>query len=134
MVSFRIMKKLELAKISLLGQSFPTRPYQMNFAKNRNLEAFDGLLDVMGRRFSPHGSLMFDRSGFSKGFTILAANLAPSGAGRGSLGLIKQGNLSLSLTFERPLPNTIMVLSLRYLTQCSKLTTFANLSPISLDE
>lgn len=112
MVSFRIMKKLELAKISLLGQSFPTRPYQMNFAKNRNLEAFDGLLDVMGRRFSPHGSLMFDRSGFSKGFTILAANLAPSGAGRGSLGLIKQGNLSLCLTFERPLPNTIMVLSL----------------------
>lgn len=94
------------------GQSFPSQPYKMDFSKNMSLEAFDGFMNVTGRRFSGMGSMMFDRTSFAKGFTILAANLAPSGTGRDTLGLIKEGNLSFSLSFAKPLENTVMVIGL----------------------
>lgn len=94
------------------GQCFPSRPYRMDFPRKMSLEAFDGFLTVTGRRFAGLGSLMFDRTGFGQGYTILAANLAPSGTGRDTLGLIKEGNLSLSLSFAKPLPNTVMVVGL----------------------
>lgn len=98
--------------VQIDGQSYPNRPYQTDFSTYKSLDAYDGLQDVLGRRFQPQGSLMFDRSDFARGYTILAANLAPSGTGRESLGLIKEGNLSLSLAFSKPLDKTIMVCTL----------------------
>lgn len=56
--------------------------------------------------------MMFNRDEFAAGYTILAVNLAPSGTGRESLGLIKEGNLSVALSFSTPLVNTIMVATL----------------------
>ena len=58
------------------------------------------------------GSLMFDRTSFAGGFTIMAANLAPSSTGRDTLGLIREGNLSIELDFAKPLPNTVMIVAL----------------------
>jgi hypothetical protein len=84
----------------------------MNFAQNKSLEAYNGFADVVGKRYHPNSAILFNRTAFQQGYTIFAANLAPSGVGRGSLGLIKEGNLSISLSFETVLPNTVMVLSL----------------------
>ena len=104
----------DLTRISVEvdGISYPTKPYMMNFAHGKSLEAYDGLLDVLGRKHAPHGSLMFDRSGHQNGYAIYGFSLSPSGSGLGELGLIKQGNMSISLAFQNPTTSTLMAVSL----------------------
>lgn len=94
------------------GVSYPTKPYNMNFASKKWLEPYDGLLDVLGRKHAPYGSLMFDRTEYGQGYTIFGFCLSPTGSGFGELGLIKQGNLSISLMLTRALPHTCMLFSL----------------------
>ena len=85
------------------GQGYPTKPYQPEFEKGRSIECYDGLLDVLGRRGSPTGELPFDRDGYCNGYTIFGFDLTPGGTGRGPLSLIKQGNLSVTVTFGKKL-------------------------------
>ncbi len=96
------------------GQSFPTKPYQADFSKHRSLECYDGLLDAIKQRNVPHGELPFDRDSFEKGYTLFGFDLTPGGTGRGPLTLIKQGNLSVAVTFGggTGLPETVMMVCL----------------------
>ena len=96
------------------GQSYPTKPYLADFAKHRSLECYDGLLDSLKQRNVPHGELPFDREGYEGGYCIFGFDLTPGGTGRGALTLIKQGNLSVSVTFggNSGLNETVMMVCL----------------------
>jgi len=96
------------------GQSYPTKPYLADFAKHRSLECYDGLLDSLKQRNVPHGELPFDREGYEGGYCIFGFDLTPGGTGRGALTLIKQGNLSVSVTFggNSGLTETVMMVCL----------------------
>ncbi len=91
------------------GQSFPTKPYQMDFSKYQSIEPFDGLLDTLKQRNNPFGELPFHRESYAYGYTIFGFDLTPGGTGLGALTLIKQGNLSVAVTFENPTTETVML-------------------------
>jgi len=91
------------------GQSYPTKPYQADFDRYSSLECYDGLLDTLKQRNSPFGELPVSREGYPYGFTVFGFDLTPGGTGRGALTLVKQGNLSVSVTFEKQLPETVMM-------------------------
>ncbi|XP_055344937.1 uncharacterized protein F54H12.2-like [Paramacrobiotus metropolitanus] len=80
------------------GQSYPTKPYTADFAHNLSLECYDGLLDTLGHRPSLQGGLPFNRTQYNDGYTIFGFDLTPGHTGRGPLTLIKQGNLSVSVS------------------------------------
>lgn len=81
------------------GQSFPSKPYRADFSKKSSLECYDGLLDALGRRGDPTGEFIVDRKGYENGYTIFGFDLTPGATGLGPLTLIKQGNLSVAVTF-----------------------------------
>ncbi len=84
------------------GQLFPTKPYPCDFAKHLTLECCDGLLDTLKQRNTPFGELPLNREVFENGFTIFGFDLTSGGTGRGALTLIKQGNLSVAVSFNHP--------------------------------
>ena len=91
------------------GQSFPGRPYTADFAKGQSLECYNGLLETLDKRHDSHGEFWFDREQYNGGYTLFGMKLGT--CGRGTLGLIRQGNLSLSLAFAQPLKSTIMMVA-----------------------
>jgi hypothetical protein len=91
------------------GQSFPGRPYIADFDKNQSLECYNGLLETLEKRNDPLGELPIDRDQYAGGYSIYGMKLAT--CGRGTLGLIKQGNLSVSVTFAQPLKSTVMMIA-----------------------
>ncbi|XP_055357114.1 uncharacterized protein F54H12.2-like [Paramacrobiotus metropolitanus] len=91
------------------GQSYPTKPYTADFDRKLSLECYDGLLDTLGHRPSLQGGLPFNRTQYNDGYTIFGFDLTPGHTGRGPLTLIKQGNLSVSVSFGKPLKSTIMM-------------------------
>ncbi|XP_055334067.1 uncharacterized protein F54H12.2-like [Paramacrobiotus metropolitanus] len=91
------------------GQSFPSKPYISHFEHNLSLECYDGLLDTLGYRPSLQGGLPFNRTEYNQGYTVFGFDLTPGHTGRGPLTLIKQGNLSVSVSFAKPLTTTIMM-------------------------
>jgi hypothetical protein len=91
------------------GQSFPGRPYIADFDKNQSLECYNGLLETLEKRNDPLGELPIDRDQYAGGYSIYGMKLAT--CGRGTLGLIKQGNLSVSVTFAQPLKTTVMMIA-----------------------
>ncbi|GAV09143.1 LOW QUALITY PROTEIN: hypothetical protein RvY_18737 [Ramazzottius varieornatus] len=92
-----VHKNLTQISLQVDGVSFPSKLYLVDFETGRSLEGFDGLLDVLGRKHAPGGSLPFERDGYAKGYTFFAFDLSPSGCGRNALGLIKQGDVTISL-------------------------------------
>ena len=91
------------------GQSFPTKPYAANFTTNSSLECYDGLLDALKQRNTTYGELPFDRDVYENGYTLFGFDLTPGATGRGPMTLVKQGNLSVSVTFRVGLPETMMM-------------------------
>ncbi|XP_055355053.1 uncharacterized protein F54H12.2-like [Paramacrobiotus metropolitanus] len=91
------------------GQSYPNKPYMADFERSLSLECYDGLLDTLGHRPSLQGSLPFTRTQYNQGYTLYGFDLTPGHTGRGPLTLIKQGNLSVSVSFGKPLEKTIMM-------------------------
>ncbi|XP_055339083.1 uncharacterized protein F54H12.2-like [Paramacrobiotus metropolitanus] len=91
------------------GQSYPTKPYTADFGRSSSLECYDGLLDTLGHRPSLQGGLPFNRTQYNDGYTTFGFDLTPGHTGRGPLTLIKQGNLSVSVSFGKPLKNTAMM-------------------------
>ena len=65
-----IHKNLTQISIEVDGVSFPTKPYSVDFASGRTLEAYNGLLDVLGRKNLSGGSVLFNRTEFNKGYTV----------------------------------------------------------------
>ena len=94
------------------GQSFPTKPYSTNFPKHQFLEAHDGLLNTLGVRHEPYGSMQFDREAYYRGFSVFGFDLTPGSTGRGPMTLIKSGTLSVSVTFARPLHEVVMMVAM----------------------
>ncbi len=100
---------IKQVSIEVDGQSFPTKPYQMDFEKHQSLEAYDGLLDTLKQRNNPFGEVTFNREAYNHGYTIFGFDLTPGGTGRGALTLIRQGNLSVAVSFGQPLNETVMM-------------------------
>ena len=94
------------------GQSYPTKPYVVDFQRHHYLEAYDGLLNTLGERHTPFGQMQFDREAYSSGHTIFGFDLTPGSTGRGPMTLIKQGSLSVSVSFATPLPDVVMMISM----------------------
>ncbi|XP_055337791.1 uncharacterized protein F54H12.2-like [Paramacrobiotus metropolitanus] len=91
------------------GQSYPTKPYNADFAKNQSLECYDGLLDALGAKNHPTGCWSVNRNGYNEGYAIFGFDLTPGHTGRGPLTLIKQGNLSVSVTFAKSHAKSLMM-------------------------
>ena len=76
------------------------------------LETYDGLLNTLGERHTPFGQMQFDRKAYGLGHTIFGFDLTPGSTGRGPMTLIKQGSLSVSVSFATPLPDVVMMISM----------------------
>ena len=95
------------------GQLYPTRGYDLDFEKNLTLSAYDGLLDVLERLNEPSGELAFDRFMYNKGgFALYGFDFTTGHTGRGSLSLIRQGNLNINIHFKVPLPEGAICLAM----------------------
>jgi hypothetical protein len=95
------------------GQLYPTRGYELDFEKGMTLTAYDGLLDVLERLNEPSGELAFDRHVFNKGgFTLFGFDFTTGHTGRGSLSLIKHGNLNMNIIFKKPLDEGAICLAM----------------------
>ncbi|XP_055339280.1 uncharacterized protein F54H12.2-like [Paramacrobiotus metropolitanus] len=94
------------------GQSYPTKPYTADFGRSQSLECYDGLLDALGYRTHPQNSVHFNRTAYNGGYTLFGFDLTPGHTGRGPLTLVKQGNLSVSVNFEKPLDKTVMMVAM----------------------
>ena len=107
-------QNFEISQISVEvdGQSYPTKPYTMDFKKAQCLEPFDGLLNTLAVRHTPYGQLQFDRDAFMHGYTVFGFDLTPGATGRGPMTLIKQGTLSVSVTFASPLQEVVMMVAM----------------------
>ena len=101
---------IQQISVEVDGQSFPTKPYTADFANKSYLECFDGVLDALGQKCNPSGEWGVDRISYAQGFTIFGFDLTPGSTGLGPLTLIKQGNLSVALTFGEALPETVMMI------------------------
>jgi hypothetical protein len=101
---------IQQISVEVDGQSFPTKPYIANFASKQYLECYDGLLDSLGQKCNPSGEWCIDRANYSEGFTVFGFDLTPGSTGLGPLTLIKQGNLSVSVSFAKALPATVMMI------------------------
>ena len=66
-----VHKNLTRISVEVDGLSFPTKPYEVDFSHGRSLEAFNGLLDVLGRKHLSTGSLLIDRSDYNKGYSVI---------------------------------------------------------------
>jgi hypothetical protein len=86
------------------GQLYPTRGYELDFNEGLHLPAYEGLLDTLERLNEPAGEVPFNRLQYADGFTIYGFDFTPGHTGRGSLSLIKQGNLNVNMRFEKSLP------------------------------
>ena len=89
------------------GQSFPGRPYTADFSKHQSLDCYLGLVEALDRRNDPSGEVAINREMFNGGFAIYGMKL--STCGKGTLGLIRNGNLSVAVSFDQPLKQTIMM-------------------------
>ena len=62
------------------------------------------------KKIIPVGNGSQDRNGYDKGYTLYGFDLTPGATGLGPLTLVKQGNLSVAVTFAKPLPKTVMMI------------------------
>ena len=100
---------LRQISVEVDGQSYPTKPYQADFDKRNWLKCYDGLLDTLKQRNTPFGVLPINRETYAFGYTLQGFDLTPGGTGRGVLTLMKQGNLSVAATCDKPLLETVMM-------------------------
>ena len=100
---------LRQISVEVDGQSYPTKPYQADFDKRNWLECYDGLLDTLKQKNTPLGEWPINPETYAHGFTVQVFDLTPEGTRRGVLTLMKQGNLSVAATFDKPLPETVMM-------------------------
>jgi hypothetical protein len=94
------------------GQLFPTKAYEMNYSQDRSLTAYEGLLDCLERLNEPAGELPFDRWEYPNGFCIYGFDFTAGHTGRGSLALIKHGNLNINMTFSKELPEGVVLIAM----------------------
>ena len=104
----------EISQISVEvdGTSYPTKPYVTDFKKHHYLEAYDGLLNTLGQRHTPNGQVQFDREAYGNGYTLFGFDLTPGATGRGPMTLIKQGTLSVAVSFASPLHEVVMMVAM----------------------
>ena len=94
------------------GQSYPSKPFTADYGKKQSLEPYNGLLEALGRKNHLMGELNFTREAYAGGFCIYGVDLTPGSTGLGPLTLVRQGNLSVSVTFAHPLKETIMMVAM----------------------
>ena len=103
---------LQQISVEVDGQSYPTKPYTADFEKGMSLECYDGLMDAMGIRNDPIMDTPMTRKRYEQGYTLFGFDLTPGATGLGPLTLVKQGNLSVAVTFAKPLPKTVMMVTM----------------------
>jgi len=90
------------------GISFPTKPYQLDTQSEQWMEPYTGLYEVLQKRHMNWGELPFTYSDWGGGYSIFGADLTPGATVRGAMSLIRQGNLSIRVQFDKPLDSTVM--------------------------
>ena len=70
-------------------------------------------MDVLERLNEPSGELAFDRFMYNKGgFALYGFDFTTGHTGRGSLSLIRLGNLNVNIHFKVPLPEGAICLAM----------------------
>lgn len=59
------------------GQSFPIKPYMMDFKKGMSLEGYDGLLNTLGRKCNPYEEFCVTRKKYASGCTVFGFDSTP---------------------------------------------------------
>lgn len=80
--------------LRLDGEALPYENYLLDFDQNQTAQAFEGLLQAVGRA-DTNDELLFDLEDYSKGYSIFGFELQNT-TGH-CLDLVKQGNLSLEV-------------------------------------
>ena len=101
---------LNYLSIEAEGVSYPTKPYEIRTSDSHWIEPYQTLLEVLQKRHMAFGELVFDYTEWGRGYSIFAADLTPGATGRGTMSLVRQGNLSIKLKFDEPTKKVIMCL------------------------
>ena len=96
----------------LNGKIFPSNSYDLDFASNNSLQAYNDLLDTLGRLNESSGELPFSRLVYNKGYTLFGFDFTGSHTGLKAVALIKQGNLNVHMKFRVALPETVVVFAM----------------------
>ena len=96
----------------LNGKIFPSNSYDLDFASNNRLQAYNDLLDTLGRLNESSGELPFSRLVYNKGSPLFGFDFTGSRTGLKAVALIKQGNLNVHMKFRVALPQTVVVFAM----------------------
>ncbi|EFO91918.1 hypothetical protein CRE_07168 [Caenorhabditis remanei] len=97
---------LSNAYIDVCGMSIPGRPMNLDFKKNKFIEAYVLLHEALGHSRNNFSSCAIDRQMFAeKGYTILGFELSAVATDNSLFDLIKQTNVSVRLEFSDLVPS-----------------------------
>lgn len=89
------------------GQSFPSRPFQPDYANNHYAREYFQLFDGTGR-YLKDKPLSITRREFGSGYTLYCFNLeADGGSGGSHVSLVRSGNVRLEARFRTALTRTV---------------------------
>lgn len=92
------------------GRQIPTKALTPNFTEGKYLDAYEQLLDSLGRLHVPDAYMSFTRHEYTLGNAIFGFDLSPTKAGLGCMSLVKRGTMRIQLGWATPLPTSITVI------------------------
>jgi hypothetical protein len=107
------------------GKSYPSTPFQPNYASGDYIRVYGGIFDAMGIRYGNRG-IDIHRKDFPNGYCLYAVDLTSNrGASDSShINLIKQGSLRIDVQFG---------VNLAYVMSCIAYAEFDNLIKVDKD-
>ncbi|KAM7367415.1 hypothetical protein PAMP_001046 [Pampus punctatissimus] len=97
---------LEFLCLYVDGQSYPSKPFQPNFARNNAIREYHQLFSATGKYLKNH-AIAINRDEFCRGYSLFCFNLSPDEECGDHVSLIKNGNVRLEVRFRNPLQRTI---------------------------
>ena len=90
------------------GQSYPTKPFQPDFANGHAIREYHQLYSSTGKYLKNH-AVAINRDEFCRGYSLFCFNLSPDEECGDHVSLIKNGNVRLEVRFRNPLQRTINI-------------------------
>ena len=101
---------LNYLALEIDGRMVPSKALAPSFEAGQYLDAYEQLLDSMGRLHMPDPYMSFDRWSYANGNTIFGFDLTPSKSGLGAMSLVHRGNMRIHLGWAKALPSTITLI------------------------
>lgn len=88
------------------GESFPHRPYKLDFSKGLYSSAFQGMFTIYSSTETKN-ELSIDNEDFAHGYALYAFSLEPVYFDQEHVNLVKQANIRIEIRFATPLTEAV---------------------------